>query len=303
MARRGLQRTTRTGFALGAPVTMTVLHERGDLAESAVDEAFAEMHRVDDLMSLYRVTSQLSRLNQEGSLHDPHPDLVRVLRQAIGLSRQTAGAFDVTVQPLWSLYSKADARETTPGDEELKRELAKVGWRRIEVSPREVRLRDGTQITLNGIAQGFAADRALDALRRRGIVHALVDTGEIGAMGGKDAESPWTIGIQHPRRADQFLKLAKLRDRCLSTSGDYATTFRLDHSEHHIFDPRTGHSPSEFCSVSVAAPTAMEADGLSTALFVLGLERGMKWIRSRPQIDALFVLKDGSSIATENFPA
>ena len=170
-----------------------------------------------------------------------------------------------------SLYARAEKRGAAPDPEELAHTLPRVDWRQIEISPAAVFLKGGGEITLNGIAQGFAADRARQALQDCGIEHALVDTGEIATQGGKETGSAWTVGIQHPRQPEAFLSLARLAGRCLATSGDYATPFRADFQDHHIFDPRTGRSPTQLASVSVAAPTAMQADGLSTAVFVLGV--------------------------------
>jgi thiamine biosynthesis lipoprotein len=141
-----------------------------------------------------------------------------------------------------------------------------------------------------------------DALRKQGIRHALVDTGEIGTLGGKADEAPWSVGIQHPRRPDAYVALAKLRGRCLATSGDYASSFSPDHAQNHLFDPRTGRSPGELASVSVAARTATEADAVSTAVFVLGVGRGLKLIHDTREADALLVLKDGRTLATAGFP-
>lgn len=293
----------RTGFALGAPITMTVVHPSGEEAERALDEAFVELHLVDRLMSLYDPTSQLSELNKYGFLDRPHPYIVSVLRASRELSQRTEGAFDVTVQPLWSLYADLRQHGRSPNDAELQHELPRIDWRRVDVTEDRVRIPDGTQITLNGIAQGFAADRVLDSLRRRGITHALVDAGEIGSLGVNSTGSPWKVGIRHPRNAGEFLSVAALDGRCMATSGDYATSFSSDFQSHHIFDPHTGRSPTQCSSVSIVAPTATEADGLSTAVFVLGLERGMQLVRATPRTDALVVLKDGTTVATEHFPS
>ena len=146
-----------------------------------------------------------------------------------------------------------------------------VDWRQVVISPDRIRLRGkGTQITLNGIAQGYAADRATAALAARGVAHALIDAGEIGTIGGKPGGEPWSVGVQHPRHEDAYLSLARLNGRCLATSGDYATTFSGDFRFNHLFDPRTGRSPTEFASVSIAATSGIMADALSTAVFVLG---------------------------------
>jgi thiamine biosynthesis lipoprotein len=293
---------TRKGFALGAPVSLTVVHATEAAANRALAAAFRELQLVDELMSLYRADSQVSRLNCEGRLEHPHPYLAGLLEKSLELSRRTGGAFDVTVQPLWSEHARAARRGAIPDSDALARALARVDWRQIAVTPTSISLQGEGQVTLNGIAQGFAADCALAALRQHGVQHALVDAGEVSTLGGKDAQSPWTVGIQHPRRTDAFLSLAKLDGRCLSTSGDYATAFDAEFRDHHIFDPHTGRSPLEFSSVSVAAPTATEADGLSTAVFVLGLDRGMQLIRETPGADGLLVLKDGTLLRTERFP-
>src|SRR6185503_14614456 len=117
-------------------------------------------------------------------------------------------------------------------------------------------------------------------------------------VGAKPDGSGWQIGIQHPRVADSYLSVAKLAGRCLATSGDYETGFSADYRHHHLFDPRTGYSPTDFSSVSIAAATALEADALSTAVFVLGPDVGLKLVQDTPGADALVVLKDGRTQAT-----
>ncbi len=294
---------TRTSWALGSDVSMTVLHPDRRLAERVLAAAFEELEQVEQVMSLYLPESQISRLNRDGAIADPHPYLVDVLLQSRATSQASGGAFDVTVQPLWELYAEAKKSGRLPEPGAIEAARAKVDWRRVETSPTRIRLSGkGVRVTLNGIAQGFAADRAMDALRRHGIEHALVNTGEIGSLGDKSRGRPWIAGIRHPRNQDAHLALAGLAGRCLSTSGDYATRFSDDYRNHHIFDPTTGRSPAAFSSVSVAAPTAVEADALSTAVFVLGVERGLALVRSTSGADALLVLKDGRTLATDGFP-
>jgi thiamine biosynthesis lipoprotein len=298
-----LHRAERTSWALGSHVRMVALHRQADAARRALDAAFDRLALVESLMSIYRADSQVSRLNRDGVLDDPHPDLVQVLQYAQQLSQRSGGAFDVTVQPLWELYRTAQQQGRLPQPEQVQAAVQLVDYRQLEVSSQRVRLgRRGMAITLNGIAQGFAADCAMQALRDHGVCAALVDTGEIGTLGRKTDSQPWTVGIQHPRQHDAYLALAQLDGRCLATSGDYATPLSDDLRHHHLFDPRTGYSPTEFASVSVAAATAMEADALSTAVFVLGSAAGMQLLRQTPGVDALLVLKDGRTLATDGFP-
>jgi thiamine biosynthesis lipoprotein len=201
------------------------------------------------------------------------------------------------------MYAAAQKAGQLPDPAAIAATRKTIDWRRVEITPRRVQLHGSrAEVTLNGIAQGFAADRAMAALRQHGVQHALVNTGEIGCLGQKSPGDPWTVGIQHPRRADAFISLARLDGRCLATSGDYATSFSHDHRYNHLFDPRTGDSPQELASVSIAARTAMQADALSTAVFVLGAEKGLQLIQSTPQADGFLVLKDGSVLATDGFP-
>lgn len=304
LAGESLAAVTTTARALGTRVSITALHRDRRTAELALVDAFAEIELVESLMSVYRPESQLSRLNRDGHLAEAHPHLLDVLRSAVELSRRTRGAFDVTVQPLWRVYAEADRQHRLPDEAAVAAARRLVDWKAIRIDRGEVRLAlSGAQVTLNGIAQGFAADRAMAALRERGVRHAIVDSGEIGALGSREGDAPWKIGIQHPRHEDAYVSLTALRDRCLATSGDYATRFGADYEYNHLFDPRTGRSPTELASVSVAAASGMQADALSTAVFVLGPERGLELIQDTPGADALLVLKSGRLLATPGFPS
>lgn len=297
-----LTKVVRMGHALGSAVSLTVLASDEPTANAAIDAALAEIDAVEDALSQYRADSDLCRLNRQGVLRDPDPRLVAVLRHACALSTATSGAFDVTVQPLWDVYDKARRTQRLPAAAAIAAAQACVDWRKIEIADHEVRLHDPRlRLTLNGIAQGYAADRAGLVLRQHGIEHALLDTGELAAH-GRQASLPWRVGIQHPRVSDAFVALAELDNRALATSGDYATTFSEDMRHNHVLDPATGYSPSELASVSIAAPTAMEADALSTACFVLGIDKALAFLQTRPQCDALFITKDGRMVSTPGFP-
>lgn len=287
----GLQKFSKSSEALGASVMMTVLHADKHVANTALDAAFAELERIESVLSLYRPESQISRLNREGVLEAPDASLIEVLRFAADVAEKSGGAFDVTVQPLWALKGvKPDAAT-----------LALVDWRKVELGEKSIKLAPGMAITLNGIAQGFAADAAMRVIRAHGVEHALIDAGEFSAHGNNAENAPWRIGIQHPREREAFAALTRLENRCLATSGDYETAFSDDFSRHHILDPHTGVSPGELASVSVLAPSAMAADALSTALFVLGAKHGMEFLTRFKDTDALIILKDGHRLVTAGF--
>ena len=146
--------------------------------------------------SLYRPDSELCRLNRDGTITHPHPYLVEVVSKARQLSELSAGAFDVTVQPLWDLYATAKRAGRTPEPSELETARRKVNWRKLTVTPDLIKLEErGMGIPLNALAQGFAADRVIAALRSHSIHHALVNTGEIGAIGRKETGEPGRLAV------------------------------------------------------------------------------------------------------------
>jgi thiamine biosynthesis lipoprotein len=293
----------RTAWALGSDVSFTVVGLNETSANRAIDAALAEIETVEQTMSIYRSDSQLSELNRERVLRQPHPYLITVLQMAGQTAQQTGGAFDVTVQPLWQLNSAAKRNNTIASDADLATAMTKIDWRKVQVTPGEVRLLEPVEaITLNGVAQGFALDRAIAALKANGAVNALIDTGEISNLGTKAVNDPWTTGIQHPRVSDAYVAVADLDGRALATSGDYETSFSADLARNHIFDPRTGESPRELASVTIVAPTGLQADALSTAAMVLGKERTLALVARLPQVDALLVDKAGEVFSTPGFP-
>jgi thiamine biosynthesis lipoprotein len=292
------RRVERKSTALGAEVSIVAYHWDREAAERGLSAAFQVLDDIENVLSLYRPQSQLCQLNRDGMINRPHPLLVKVLSRALEWSRRTDGAFDPTVQPLWNYYNEGGR----PDSDQLQAARQFVAWRQVQVEAQRIRLGPGQAITLNGIAQGFAADRVRDVLRSYGIRYALANTGEFAALRHKPEGKDWQIGIQHPRVPEAYIALAALDDRFLATSGDYETKFSEDFSNHHIFDPATGRSPTTLSSATVIAPTGLEADALSTAIFVLGPDRGLKLASARRGVEVLMVLKNGEVVSTPNFP-
>lgn len=284
----------RQDRALGTTVQLTVLHDSADRAQAAMADALAQVQAVDRLMSLYRADSQLAQLNRHGHVDAPDARLLQVLAQAQQLSALTDGAFDVTVQPLWQLYTQAQSRGTLPTPAQVAAARRQVDWRALQLSPARVALqRPGMAVTLNGLAQGHAADLALQALRAHGVTQALLDTGEFAALGDKGGGQPWQVGVRHPRQGDTLAARLRLDGRALATSGDYETVFSTDRRHHHIFDPATGDSPPELASATVLAPTGLLADGLSTAFMITGPARALQLTTQLHGVDVLLIAKDG----------
>lgn len=282
--------------AMGTNVSITVATHQPELTGRAITDAISQVHKIESLLSLYQSGSQVSLLNQNGYLNDPHPHLLAVLNAAQTISEQTAGAFDITVQPLWETHTGQSTLTVTHARHH-------VNWHRLKVTPERVWFNEpGMKITLNGIAQGYITDQIMAVLHHHGLRHMLVSGGEVGVYGQR-IDQPWRIGLQHPRDTDLLLGVLSMTNGFLATSGDYATAFSPDFAHHHIFDPITGISPMELASVSVLAPSAMLADGWSTALMVLGVQAGSEVLASQPDIAACFVTKEGEVLLSEGFPS
>ena len=282
-------------IAFGTTINLQVVHHDAGVAQQALHAAVAAVKEVDALMSLYRADSQVSVLNRDGHLHQPDARLLHVLEAAQELAQQTHGAFDVTVQPLWQAASQ---------DGDMRAAQALVDWRRLAVNSNHIALaQDGMAITLNGIAQGYGVDQAMRALQQHGIQHALLDTGEFGAIGVREDGQSWTVAVRDPRNEEQVVQVLAMDGRRMATSGDYATHFTADYARHHIFDPHTGASPTELASVTVLAPTGLLADGLSTAFMVMGAEKSLALAAQLQGVDLLCIAKNGKQTHSAGFPA
>ncbi len=291
------QRRELVGF--GTTLSLEAGHEDEAKLTAALDDAVAALQRIEQQMSLYRADSALSRLNRDGRLDAPPAELRELLALALDIARRSDGAFDPTVQPLWLAFAGAQSQGRLPTRDEVAAARALVDWRGLRLTHDGVaRLAaTGMGVTLNGIAQGYAADRVRAVLQRHGIRHALVDAGEYAMTGRNPNGERWTLGIADPRMDGRLVARLFADGRCVATSGDDQTTFSADHRHHHIFDPHTGWSPPDIAGVTVAAPTGALADALTKMFFIAGPARAAAVARAWG-VDALWIDKSGRWAAT-----
>ena len=290
-------------LGFGSSLSLQVAHKDKALGQLALDTAVADIRHVEAQMSLFNPMSALSQLNRQGFLAQPHPDLLKILTISKTISEKSQGAFDVTVQPLWSAFSKAQAGGLLPTPKAVAVARRHTGWQFVHLSPQLIRFaRPHMTITLNGIAQGFAADLVKAHWRAMGIEHALINTGEWAALGKPQTPGDWHLGIADPRDAQKIVKTIALHGRCVASSADSQTYFSPDLTHHHIFDPHTGYSPTELASVTVAADTCTLADALTKVMFVAGMAPAMM-LAKEWAVDVLVVDKAGQWRATPGFDA
>lgn len=285
------QTTTFTG--LGTTLSIRAAHADADKLDEALAQARREVARMEDAMSLFRPGSAINQLNRDGVLLNPPEDFLRILSMSLPISARSQGAFDITVQPLWALYFDAQQRGRLPSADEIHAVRQRVGWQFVQVSAGRVTFaKAGMGITLNGIAQGYASDLVRAHLKRSGIVHALIDMGEWSSLGQSDGQRDWTLGIADPHQADRLTAQLRMNGLCVATSSDAQCSFSPDRVHHHILNPKTGDSPVDISSVTVAAQTCTQADALTKVLFVAGYARALDLARVW-NVGALVVHKNG----------
>lgn len=299
----------RLHYLMGTRITIAA-EGAPEVVNRALDEAYSELHRVDQVLSTYRPDSEITRLNRHGggSSITVSPLTARVIEEALRLAENSEGAFDPTVGPLVRLWGFGDdSAISTPSPDRLTATLAQVGFRHVEFNRqnRSITLRgNGVALDLGGIAKGYAVDRAVAALKRAGVERGLIDLGEssIGVL-----EWRQTFVIRHPMRADAWVATFEIENGAISTSASYEKGFEVDgQSYSHILDPRTGWPVQKSLSATVLGREgeAMKADGLSTAGFVMGPEGAVELWR-RMGVEGILFFRNGNQIdftATNGFP-
>jgi thiamine biosynthesis lipoprotein len=248
-------------------------------------------------MSTYKPESQLSQVNAHGFERPVQvdPEIIEVVTRSFEFSRMSDGAFDVTYASVGYLYDYRAHQH--PTGEQISAALPAVDWRQVQVDPaaNTIRfLKPGMRIDLGGIAKGYAVDRSIGVLRKLGIEHAMVNAGGDTRLLGDRRGKPWIVGIRDPRSDGRMVTRLPLENEAISTSGDYERYFEEDGVRyHHILVPGTGKSAREVRSVTILGADATLTDGLSTTVFVLGVERGMRLVSRLPDVEAVIVDKDG----------
>jgi FAD:protein FMN transferase len=291
--------------AMGTTFEVYLYTANATRAAELFDAAFEEIERVEALLSNYRPESELSRVNARAATESVtiDPELYALLERALSYSRNTDGAFDVTVGRLMSAWGFFRGTGRYPAETELEQARAQTGWRNVQLDARARTVRflvPGLQLDAGAIGKGYALDRVAELLRGLGVTRALLGSGTssyyaIGAPPGKDG---WTVHVSDPHDRSRTIATVTLRDVSLSTSGGTEKFFELNGRTYsHIMDPRTGAPVAGRLQVTVITPHATDTDVLSTALYVLGPERGRS-VLATVKGSALFLEGDASGTRT-----
>jgi thiamine biosynthesis lipoprotein len=308
-AKEDNKESSRSEFLMDTFVSIRAV---GSNPEQAIQAAFDEIERIESLMSRHIPDSDASRIN-EGAGGEPvkvSGETLYVIEKALECASLTKGAFDITIGPLMDVWNFGLPDPAVPDADEIEQARSLIGWELLELDPanRTVRLPiQGMSIDLGGVAKGYAAQEGARILREYGVSHALIDAGgNIVTVGLRPDGEPWQIGIRDPRGEsieDTIGPTLSVANGAIATSGDYERFFIYDGRRyHHILNPETGMPVETVRSVTVMAEDALYADMLSTAVFVLGRDEGMRFIETLDGISAMIVTDDGDTIFSKGFP-
>jgi thiamine biosynthesis lipoprotein len=290
-----------TDGIMGTRITVELWSDDNAKGEQAIDAVLDEMRHVDESMSTYKPTSEVSQVNAnaaDGPMRISK-ELFDLLTKAKEYSVITEGAFDITYASVGYMYDFR--KHIHPDEAQIDKALPAVDFRHVLLDPKRQTVQfsqRGVRIDLGGIAKGYSVDRGTERLMSLGFTRAYVSAGGDSRIIGDRFGKPWMVGIRDPRKGEgSVITKIPLADAAISTSGDYERFFEEDGVRyHHIIDPRTGHSASKVRSATVIGPTATRTDGLSKTAFVLGPEKAMEIYNRIEDIDAIIVKLDGTVI-------
>lgn len=273
------------------------LYDKQD--EALIAACFERLAEYEALFSRTDPESEVARLNAAGGKELPlSADTRELLALGKAFGERTNGAFDITIAPVSALWDFSSG--TLPDAAALADAAARVDWRALDVTETGATLQNGMAVDLGGIAKGYAADRLAEYLRGEGVTSALLDLGgNVYALGDKNGK-PFAVGIRDPQNEASLAAVVRVRDKSVVTSGVYERGFTKDGVRyHHLLDPQTGYPVQNgLASVTIVSERSVEADALSTACFVLGLQDGLALVEATDGVEALFIAADGTLTAS-----
>jgi thiamine biosynthesis lipoprotein len=296
----GIHHIKRSQILLGTVVKIQVRESDKAKAETAIEEAFSEIKRIEDLFSTYNEDSPVWKLNHnQDTLINVDPEIFSLMVLCDSIYNITYGSFDVSLNKLITTWGFDGDDPSLPTDDKISSALSNSGWNNIELlEDNSFNRRAGTELNFGAIAKGHAVDKAVNVLIKLGINSALVNAGgEIKSIG-----DDWVIGIQHPGNQNQIIEKVNPGEMSVATSGNYEKYFDLDGNRyHHILNPKTGYPADSLSSVTVLNKNCTIADALATAVFVLGKAKGMRLIENLPETEVMIIENQTNKIYSSGF--
>lgn len=292
-------------FMMGTVISQRVY---GEGAEAAMKAAAARLKEIESLMTINAPGGDINRLNEAAGKDKValEPETINILATAKKYAQVSGGTFDVTIGPLVKAWGVFTDHPRVPSADEIEKLKKLTDYKTLQVDTENNTAAlemSGQIVDLGGIAKGYAGDEAIKVYKEHGIKSAYINLGgNVVVLGTKPDGKPWRIGIQNPRANNgYYIGIVEVTDKAVVTSGDYERFFEKDGVRyHHILDPKTGRpAASGLISATIITDVSMDADALSTAVFVLGLEKGMALVKGLKGVEAILVTRDREIYATE----
>jgi thiamine biosynthesis lipoprotein len=282
---------------MGTEISVYLWHDDPVAGNEALEAVFAEVERINQLMSTYVEDSRISLINREAAKGpvDAGQELTQLILRSLDMSILTLGAFDITYDSVGQHYDFREHRR--PDAATIEKELPKINFRLVQADPLQNTvsfLQPGVRINLGGIAKGYTVEQCVELLRLRGVRNGIVTAGGDSRLLGDRRGQPWMVGIRDPRKEGEVAISIPLVDEAISTSGDYERYFEEDGKRyHHIIQPATGEPANGVHSATIVGPDAVITDALSTSVFVMGVDKGLKLIATLPDYEGIVIDADG----------
>lgn len=292
-----IQEQKKTVYAMDTIMDLTAYTDNSDVlndAEKKINEIDKELRRGSQESEIYAVNN-----NEETKLTD---ETAYIVETALNIGKKTSGAFDITIAPVMDLWGFYNQKFYVPTDDEIKNALKTVDYIKVSIKDNVISKPKETQVDLGGIAKGYTSDTVIKLLKDEGVTSAIISLGgNVQTLGTKPDGNLWKVAIQDPFDQNKYVGGVKVSDKAVITSGGYQRYFVKDGVTYeHIVDPKTGKpATSGLSSVTIVTDKGIEGDGLSTALFVMGLDKATEYWRENQDFQAVFITTDGKIYVTE----
>ncbi|WP_405413881.1 FAD:protein FMN transferase [Maribacter sp. Asnod1-A12] len=297
----------RTVKLMGSRFDITVVAKDPVEGDVYIDMAISEITRIEKLISSWDSNSQTSKINRNAGNKPVQVDieLFNLIQRGIGISKLTDGAFDISYASMDKIWKFDGSMTVMPSEDSIKASVAKVGYHNIILDKENhtVFLKlAGMKIGFGAIGKGFAADKAKELLKSKGVVAGIINaSGDMNTWGKQPNGKEWKVGITNPMNKNKVFALLPIQNGAVVTSGNYEKFVSFNDVRYtHIIDPRSGYPATGIISVTVFAPKAELADALATSVFVMGIEVGLNRIKQLPQVECIIIDEKGNIITSKN---
>lgn len=299
----------RTTLLMGGRFDISIVDKDSISAEKNIDEVIAEITRIENLISDWKPTSQVSEVNQNAGIKPVKVDreVFELTKRAIKLSEITNGGFDISFAAMDRIWKFDGSMTEMPSADAIKKSVEKVGYKNIILDSTEstifLKLK-GMKIGFGALGEGYATDKCRAMMIAKGVQAGIINgSGDMSTWGKQPNGKDWKIGITNPFKPEKILAAIPLKEGAVTTSGSYEKFVVFNGKRYsHIINPATGYPATGLCSVTVFGPNAETANGLSTSMMVLGQKEGLLLLQKFPDYSCVLITDKGKIVKSKNFP-